>query len=131
MLEIHRSDDLPSAVVTAKATGADALYVLPDPLITYPTNRMPDLAQQAGLPAISLQDTFAKAGGLMSYGPNFPAVARLGAHYVDRILKGAKPADLPIEQPSKYDLVINLKTAKLLGLEIPPHLLARADEVIE
>ena len=131
MLEIRSSDDLPSAVAAAKADGADVLYVLPDAMITYPTDRAPKLALGAGLPAISLQDTFAKSGGLMSYGPNFAAVARLGAHYVDRVLKGAKPADLPIEEPSKYELVINLKTAKALGLEIPASLIARADEVIE
>ena len=96
-----------------------------------PPNRVPDLAAQAGLPSISLTSSFAQAGGLISYGPDFPALARLGAHYVDRILKGAKPVELPIEQPTKYLLVINLKTAKSLGIEIPATLLARADEVIE
>jgi putative ABC transport system substrate-binding protein len=78
-----------------------------------------------------LTRTHVQAGGLISYGPDFPALARRGAHYVDRILKGAKPADLPIEQPSKFLLAINLKTAKSLGVEIPPSLLARADEVFE
>jgi ABC-type uncharacterized transport system substrate-binding protein len=102
-----------------------------DPIFAFPPNRVPDLAAQAGLPSISLMRSFAQAGGLISYGPDFFAMTRLGAHYVDRILKGAKPAELPIEQPTKYLLVINLKTAKLLGIEIPGTLLARADEVIE
>ena len=86
---------------------------------------------QAGLPSIFLLPDLVRAGGLISYGPDLLVLARRGAHYVDRILKGAKPADLPIEQPSKYLLAINLKTAKSLGIEIPPSLLARADEVIE
>jgi putative ABC transport system substrate-binding protein len=81
-----------------------------DPIFLYPSNRVPDLAAQAGLPSISLMSSFAQGGGLISYGPDSPALARLGAHYVDRILKGAKPAELPIEQPSKFLLVINLKT---------------------
>ena len=88
-------------------------------------------ATQAGLPSISFESSFAQRGGLISYGPDFPAMARLGAHYVDRILKGAKPAELPIEQHTKFLLLINLKTAKSLGIEIPTTLLARADEVIE
>jgi putative ABC transport system substrate-binding protein len=83
------------------------------------------------VPSISLSRSFAQGGGLISYGPDFPAMAQRGAHYVDRILKGAKPAELPIEQPTKFLLVINLRTAKSLGLEIPASLLARADEVIE
>jgi ABC-type uncharacterized transport system substrate-binding protein len=107
------------------------LYLLADPMFIFPPNRVPDLAAQAQLPSISLLRDFAQSGGLISYGPDFPAVARLGAHYVDRILKGAKSADLPIEQPSKYVLVINLKTARSLGIEVPASLLASADEVIE
>lgn len=130
-IELHHHEELSGAVAAAKARGADALYAVTDPIISNPPNRVPDLAAQAELPSISLVRIFAQSGGLISYGPDFPAVARLGAHYVDRILKGAKPADLPIEQPSKYELVINLKTARSLGVEVPASLLARADEVIE
>ena len=96
-----------------------------------PANMVPDLASQAGLPSMYLVSNIVQAGGLISYGPDFLALFRRGAHLVDRILKGAKPADLPIEQPSKFLLAINLKTAKSLGLDIPPSLLARADEVYE
>ena len=108
---------------------ADVLYVLPDAIFT--GNRIPDLAAKAGLPLMSIDPRFAPLGGLISYGPDYLAVSRLGAHYVDRILKGAKPTDLPIEQSDKYTLIINLKTARSLGIEILASLLARADEVIE
>jgi putative tryptophan/tyrosine transport system substrate-binding protein len=90
---------------------------------------VPDLAAQAGLPSISFISSFAQAGGLISYGPDFLALARRAAHYVDQILKGAKAGELPIEQPFKFLTVINLKTAKSLGVEIPASL--SADEVIE
>lgn len=129
--ELHHADEMPGAVAAAKAHGAEALFVLADPIFNFAPNRLADLALQAHLPAISFFRSFAQAGGLFSYGPDYAGLARLGAHYVDRILKGAKPADLPIEQPSKFLFVVNLKTAKSLGLEVPLSLLAQADEVIE
>ena len=106
------------------------MYIGGDPILNSPTSRVSELAAQAGLPPIYLAGS-RESGGLISFGPDYPALARRGAHYIDRILKGAKPADLPIEQPTKFLLTINLKTAKSLGIEIPPSLLARADEVIE
>jgi putative ABC transport system substrate-binding protein len=131
VIEVREAGEMPGAITAAKARGAEAVNIFADPIFSYPPNRVPDLAAQAGLPSLSLMSSFAQAGGLMSYGPDFPALARLGAHYVDRILKGANPAELPIQQPTKFLLVINLKTAKSLGIEIPASLLARADEVIE
>jgi putative ABC transport system substrate-binding protein len=83
------------------------------------------------MPTISGVREYVEAGGLMSYGPNFPDLFRRAADYVDKILRGANPADIPVEQPTKFDLIVNLTTAKALGLEVPPMLLARADEVIE
>jgi putative ABC transport system substrate-binding protein len=131
VVEVREPGQVPAAIAAAKARGAEVLYIVSDPVFHAPPNRVPDLAAQAGLPSIYLTGIHVHAGGLISYGPDFPALARRGAHYVDRILKGAKPAELPIEQPSKFLLAINLKTAKLLGVEVPPSLLARADEVIE
>jgi ABC-type uncharacterized transport system substrate-binding protein len=93
--------------------------------------RINTLALGARLPTIFTSRNQAQAGGLMSYGPNIPDLFRRAANYVDKILRGAKPTDIPVEQPTKFDLVINLITAKALGLEVPPMLLARADEVIE
>src|SRR5258705_8441841 len=131
VFEVREVGEVPEAIAAAKARGAEVLYIFADPVFHLPPNRVPDLAAQAGLPSMYLTRIHAQAGGLISYGPDQPALARRGAHYVDRILKGAKPAELPIEQPSKFLLAINLKTAKSLGLEIPPSLLARAAEVFE
>jgi putative tryptophan/tyrosine transport system substrate-binding protein len=131
VVEVREPEQVPAAIAGAKARGAEVLYIVSDPVFHAPPNRVPDLAAQAGLPSIYLARGHAQAGGLISYGPDFPALARRGAHYVDRILKGAKPAELPIEQPTKFLLAINLQTARSLGIEIPPSLLARADEVFE
>jgi putative ABC transport system substrate-binding protein len=109
----------------------EAVYVCSDPLIT--TNRLSinTLALGVRLPTMHGFREFAEAGGLMSYGPNFPDLFRRAAEYVDKILRGADPADLPVEQPTKFDLVVNLTTAKALGLTIPEPFLLRANEVIE
>jgi putative tryptophan/tyrosine transport system substrate-binding protein len=114
-----------------KAAGADALAILEDPLTLNQRSEIAGLASHLRLPAVYGYREFAEAGGLMSYGTDHGGQWRRGAEMVDLVLKGAKPADIPVEQPTKFELVINLKAAKALGLEIPPSLLARADEVIE
>ena len=131
VINVREAEEIPGAIAAAKAAGAEALWIVGDPIFHTPANRVPDLASQAALPSIYLLRELVQAGGLISYGPDLSALSRRGAHLVDRILKGAKPADLPIEQPTKFLLAINLKTAKSLGLEIPASLLTRADEVIE
>jgi putative tryptophan/tyrosine transport system substrate-binding protein len=110
---------------------ADALYVCGSPLMTSHRSQINTLALGVRLPTMHGFRELAEAGGLMSYGPNFPSLFRRAAEYVDKILRGAKPSDLPVEQPTQFDLVLNLTTARALGLEVPPTLLARADEVIE
>jgi putative tryptophan/tyrosine transport system substrate-binding protein len=110
---------------------ADAIYVQSDPLFNFNRVQINALAQSARLPTVAGFRQFAEAGGLISYGPNFPDLFRRAAEYVDKILRGTKAGELPVEQPTKFDLVFNLKTAKALGFTIPPTLLARADEVIE
>jgi putative ABC transport system substrate-binding protein len=129
-VEIRRAEDIAPAFESLKGR-ADALYVCADPLVTTNRIRINALALGARLPTMHSIREYAEAGGLMSYGANFPDLFRRAADYVDKILKGAKPADLPVEQPTKFELVINLKTAKALGLTVPPTLLARADELIE
>jgi len=128
--EIRRSEDIAPAFATLSGR-TEALYVVGDPLVNANQMRINVLALTARLPTIYLQRGYLEAGGLMSYGPNFLDLNRRAADLVDKILRGAKPADLPVEQPTKFDLVINLIVAKALGLEIPPTVVARADEVIE
>ena len=129
-LEIRRAEDIAPAFETLKGR-ADALYVCADALVNTNRIRINTLALGARLPTMHRSREYVEAGGLMSYGPNFPDLFRRAADYVDKILRGAKPGDIPVEQPTKFDLVINLITAKALGVTIPPTLLARADEVIE
>ena len=108
-----------------------ALLVLQSPVMTLNSKRIVDLALEQQLPGMYPSNQFAQEGGLMAYGPLIGDLYRRAADYVDKILKGAKPADLPVEQPTKFELVINMKTAKALGLTIPPSLLVRADQVVE
>jgi putative tryptophan/tyrosine transport system substrate-binding protein len=129
-LEIRRTEDIVPAFEGLKGR-ADALYVNADPLIITNLTLINTLALGARLPSVHGFREYAEAGGLMSYGPNLPDLFRRAADYVDKILRGAKPADIPVEQPTKFDLVINLTTAKALGLTIPESFLVRADEVIE
>jgi ABC-type uncharacterized transport system substrate-binding protein len=128
--EIRRVEDIAPAFETLKDR-AEALYVASDPLVTTNRIRINTLALGARLPTMHGQGDSVEAGGLMSYGANYPDLHRRAADYVDKILRGAKPGDIPVEQPTKFDLVINLTTAKVLGLTVPPSQLARADEVIE
>jgi putative tryptophan/tyrosine transport system substrate-binding protein len=129
-VEIRRAEDIPPAF-KALTGRTEALYVVIDPLLNTNRIRINTLALGARLPTMHGIRDYVEAGGLMSYGPNLPDQFRRAADYVDKILRGTKPGDIPIEQPTKYDLVVNLITAQSLGLTIPPMLLARADEVIE
>jgi putative ABC transport system substrate-binding protein len=130
ILEVRAPNDFDKAfsVITKKRT--DALLTLPDPLSVSQGKRIADFAGKNRLPAMYPRMEFVDAGGLMAYGPSYNDLFRRAATYVDKILKGAQPADLPVEQPTKFEFVINLKTAKQLGLTIPPTVLARADRVI-
>jgi putative ABC transport system substrate-binding protein len=129
-LEVRRSEDIASAIEPLKGP-TDALYVVQDPLVNANRVQIITLALRARLPTIYGFREFIEAGGLMSYGANFPDLYRRAGEYVDKILRGTKPADLPVQQPTKFDLVINVTTAKALNLTVPPTLIARADEVIE
>ena len=129
--EVREPKDFDAAFAAITQQRPGGFLVLVDALLNQYKSQIVDFTVHKQLPAVFPFREFTELGGLMSYGPNLPDMFRKGAGYVDKILKGAKPADLPIEQPTKFELVINLKTAKALGLSIPPSLLARADEVIE
>jgi putative tryptophan/tyrosine transport system substrate-binding protein len=129
-LEIRGAQDIAPAFEALKGR-ADALYVCTDALATTNRIRINTSALGARLPTMHGTRDYVEVGGLMSYGPNFPDLFRRAADYVDKILHGTKPGDIPVEQPIKFDLVVNLTTAKALGLDLPPTLLTRADEVIE
>jgi putative ABC transport system substrate-binding protein len=130
-IPVRRTADFEAAFVSATKGHADALLVLASPFLNPNRQTVVELAAREHLPASYEAKTFVDAGGLMSYGPNFPDMYRRSATYVDKILKGAKPADLPIEQPTKFELAINVKTAKALGLKLPSSILLRADQIVE
>jgi putative tryptophan/tyrosine transport system substrate-binding protein len=129
-LEIRRAEDIAPAIEGLNGR-ADALYVVTEPLANTNRDQINTLALAARLPTLHGQQPYVKAGGLMSYGADIPQLFRRAADFVDKILRGAKPADFPVEQPTKFDLVVNMKTAKALGLTIPEAFLLRVDEVIE
>jgi putative ABC transport system substrate-binding protein len=131
LLEARGPNEFDGAFAAMAKERVGALLVLSDAVLNSHRTRLADLAARSRLPAAYGVRESVEAGGLMSYGPSFLDLFRRAATYVDKILKGAKPADLPVEQPTTYELVINLKTAKALGLTIPPSLLQRADQVIE
>jgi putative ABC transport system substrate-binding protein len=131
ILKAQGPEEFDSAFAAMTRERAGALYVVGDPMFWAQRRRLAELAAKSRLPAVYELKDHAEAGGLMAYGPNLLDMYRRAATYVDKILKGAKPGDLPVEQPTKFELVINLKTAKALGLTIPPSLLLRADQVIE
>jgi len=129
--EVRNADDLARALEGMSRQRPDAVIMFFDPLTSGYRVIISDFALKNRLPTIFGAREFAAAGGLMSYGPNIPELFRRAAVYVDKILKGAKPGDLPIEQPTKFELIVNLKTAKALGLTIPPSVLIRADQVVQ
>jgi putative ABC transport system substrate-binding protein len=130
-VEVRGPTDFDNAFSAITKDRVGALVLLPDTMFRNQQKRILDLAAKHQLPAMYWSREFVDAGGLMAYGANIPDQYRQAATVVDKILKGAKPGDLPIEQPAKLELVINLKTAKALGLTIPPSLLQRADEIIQ
>jgi putative tryptophan/tyrosine transport system substrate-binding protein len=130
-LAVPNPNELDSIFAAMTRAGAEALITLADAVLWNHRTRVVELTAQHRLPAMFPEREFADAGGFMAYGPSVPDSFRRAAVYVDRILKGAKPGDLPVEQPTQFDLVINLKTAKALGITMPPTLLMRADAVIK
>jgi putative tryptophan/tyrosine transport system substrate-binding protein len=130
-LEVRSLDDFESAFAQAKREGAQALITTSGPLINTQQRQVLDFAAKNRLPAMYHSPEFVEAGGLMSYAPNYADLFRRAADFVDKILKGTKPADMPVEQPTKFEFLVNLKTAKQIGLTIPQKVLARADKVIK
>src|SRR6266436_6242029 len=130
-LDILSPKDIETAFRAASKGSADAVLIIAGPVFVLQRAQLVDLAEKARLPAMYPQTEYTEAGGLMYYGTNNPDLSRRAATYVDKILKGAKPADLPVEQPTKFEFIINLKAAKQIGLTIPPNVLARADKVIK
>ena len=130
-LEVRSLDDFEGAFARAKKDGAQALITTTGALINTQQRRVLDFAAKSRLPAIYHYSEFVEAGGLMSYAPNYTDLYRRAADFVDNILKGAKPADIPVEQPTKFEFFVNLKTAKQIGVTIPSNVLARADRVIK
>ena len=131
VVDVRTLEEVPDAVAKAKALGAEALVITGDAVLNTPPSRITGLVAQAGLPALYQISGAVQAGGLIVYVPDTIVVARRHAQYVDRVLRGASPAEIPVEQPTKYVLTINLKTAKALGFTVPLPLLSSADEVIE
>jgi len=133
IIVVSTTDDegIDGAFAKVTQAGADALMLSPDPFFLSRRANVLALAARQAMPTLYYAREFPDGGGLMSYGANFAAMYRSGGNYVGRILKGEKPADLPILQPTKFELIVNLKTAKTLGITVPPTLLARADEVLE
>jgi putative ABC transport system substrate-binding protein len=129
--EIRRVNDFDAAFASATEARPNAVVILPAPLLTTNGRQVAVWALHNRLPAIDWQRDFPASGGLMSYGPDLESLVRRSAVFVDKILRGTKPADLPVEQPTKFDLVINLNTAKALGIAVPQSLLLRADDLIE
>jgi putative ABC transport system substrate-binding protein len=130
-VEVRAAEELDGAFRAIAGGRADAMIVVPSRLLNLNAKRIAAFAAGRRLPAVSMWGSFAEAGGLMSYGPNIDAMIRRAATHVDKILKGAKPGDLPVERPTRFELVVNLKTAKALGLKIPQSILVRADRVIQ
>ncbi len=130
-LEVRTSGELDGAFAAIVRSKPDALLILADRVFLHNRKRMMDFATEQRLPSVNAYREVVEAGGLMSYGPSYEDMHRRAADYVDKILKGAKPGDLPVEQPTKFTLILNLKAARALAIDVPPMLLARADEVIE
>ena len=130
-VQASKAEEVDAAFQEARTRGAEAIFVAGDPVTVQASAKIANLTLQYGWPSMYLFSQNVRDGGLMSYGPNFGELVRALARQIDKILKGAKPGDLPVEQPTQFDLVINLKTAKALGITIPDTLLAQAAEVIE